>query len=376
MPSAFALSGASVITTSPIAVDLFSAPGTSTSTTLQVQNNGVQPIQVNVKLEEFKANGTGGDATFFNPPAGDKSTSWVHFSTTSFSAQPNIWVPIQMTINVPKDASLGYYYAVLFTPQNVITSAKTSAKYKGANAVYVLLDTNSKNEAKSLFITNFTANKKIFSFLPVNFNIEVDNPGNIFIAPQGDIYISRKPSGRTIDTIPINTSGNNILPNSSRVFTGQWSDGFPSYSYKRINGQIVSNSKGQPIQELNWNFSSPLSKFRFGKYYANLAIVYNNGSFDVPITGIVSFWVIPWQLILEIVVGITIIIVLWKLVSRTIRKLWRKALKKEQPKKAPKKPNKRTKKQKDVADTKVSTLQTAPSKPTKIRVENDQTSTI
>jgi hypothetical protein len=38
-------------------------------------------------------------------------------------------------------------------------------------------------------------------------------------------------------------------------------------------------------------------KLRWGKYTANLLLVYDDGTKDVPIEGTLSFWVIPWRLI-------------------------------------------------------------------------------
>jgi hypothetical protein len=314
-----------ILTTSPIAVDLSGNPGTTTSTTLQVQNNSPKAQAISVKLDKFAVKGDSGQAGIYTPAASDVSTSWVHFSQTEFVAQPGVWNSVKMTIDVPSYAALGYYYAVLFVP-NVNASTAHTNTVKGANAVLVLLDTHSKNEQRQLQVKTFAAQQGLYEFLPVTFNVVVKNSGNIHLIPEGDIYISRTENGKTIDSLDINPGQGNILPDSERQFQAQWTDGFPAFQTKRINGQIVSDRQGRPVQQLQWNFSSSFSKIRFGKYYAHLALVYNNGTEDVPINGNVAFWVIPWKLILLVIACLTAVVLLWKSLKKLVKQLWKKVV--------------------------------------------------
>lgn len=323
------------LTTTPVSTVLNTKPGSTATTVLQVQNTTPVATTITVKLDEFKADGSSGQATFITPPANDPSVAWVHFSTTSFTANPFQWVPVTMTINVPKNAALGYYYAVLFSRSSPIKKATNN--YRSANAIFVLVNTNSSNEFKELQVSSFNTDKTVYNFLPVKFNVLINNPGNIFLSPQGEIYISRKSGGKIIDTIDVNKGGNDILPNSSRLFNAQWSDGLPVYSDKMVNGQVVTNKNGQPEKYINWSSQLSLSKFRFGKYYANLVMVYNDGTLEVPIQGQVSFWVIPWILILEIIAAIVIIIIIYRYIKKAIKKLWHKLHKKQKSQKPPQK---------------------------------------
>jgi hypothetical protein len=313
------------LTTSPISVDLTANPGSSTSTTLQLQNNGLQPVNISLKLDEFKASGDEGSAQIFTPPPGDEPTQWVHFSPNSFVAQPGVWNSVTMTVQVPKTAAYGYYYAVLFVP-GTTTAVSSTEKVKGANAIFVLLNAHVPNENNTLNVQSFTASKASYQYLPASFNVNVRNDGNVFTVPQGDIFISRTRNGRAIDTLDINSGQGNILPQSNRVFQVQWTNGFPVYQIKRIDGQIVANKHG-PIQQLKWDFTK-VTSFRYGKYYAHLVLVYNNGSRDVTVNGVVSFWVVPWSLIAYIILTIVGIIVFWEALKRLIKKLRHKIGKK------------------------------------------------
>lgn len=324
LPALAASNTGSTITTTPISVDLVAKPGSTTSTVLQVQNNAPQAVSISVKLEEFKANGNNGQAQIYAPPPGDIASQWVHFSQSSFIAQPGAWNQVTMSIALPKTAAYGYYYAVLFVPNTITnTLGSVTNKIKGANAVLVLLNARAPNENNALNVQSYTADKSSYQYLPVNFSVKVHNNGNIYTVPSGDIYISRTKNGKTIDTIDINKGGGNVLPATNRVLQAEWSNGFPAYQLKRINGQIVSDSKGNPVRQLKWDITK-ISEFRYGKYYARLVLVYNDGSRDIPINGEVSFWVIPWLMLIVLsVVSILLLLGLWTIVRSSIKRLKR-----------------------------------------------------
>jgi hypothetical protein len=296
------------LTTSPVSLDLAIKPGTNTTKTLQLMNNSGQPLQIKIQLDEFSAHGNSGQAAITAPKANDPSASWVHFSPTNFTAQPGVWTSVQMTIKVPQSAQLGYYYAVVFQPQlpNNPSQPHTTI-IKGSNAILILVDTQSGNESRQVQIGNFSVSKHVYQYLPANFSVTVHNTGNIYLAPSGDIFISRHSDGtNSMAALNVNSAGGNVLPDSVRIFQTQWTDGFPSYQPKTVDGQPVLNKKGLPVEQLRWNFTE-LNKLRIGKYYAQLALVYNNGTQEIPLNAVISFWVIPWELMLGALVVIILL---------------------------------------------------------------------
>ena len=312
------------LTTSPVSTDLAGKPGSSVSTTLQVMNNSSLPLNITVQLDTFKASGTTGQAQIVTPKTGDDFIKWVTFSKNSFIAQPGVWNSVQMTINLPSYAALGYYYAVLFKPTIPNPAIKGTASLKGSNAILVLLNAESANEKAKIQVTSFTTSKKIYEYLPVDFSVNVNNNGNIYLPPKGDIYISHSTNfSKPIDVLSINPSQGNVLPGSSRVYKSQWVNGFPVFVPKTLAGQPVTNKDGTPISQLKWDFSQN-NKFRFGKYYAKMVLVYSNGTNDVPITATVSFWVIPWKLIILFILFIAMIVGLVILVIYLTHKLKKK----------------------------------------------------
>ena len=320
-----AASGGSTLTTSPVSVSLTTKPGTSISTDLQLQNNSSNSVEIAVHLQEFKASGEDGQAQIYVPPAGDPSLGWVHFSEDRFVAEPGVWHKIKMTIDVPKTAAFGYYYAVIFSPVSSSALIPGVNSYKGANAILVLLNAHSGSEKNLLEIASFSADQHAYQYLPATMNVRVHNTGNIFTAPRGVIYISRSPTGDIIDTLDVNKGLGNVLPGTYRNFSVQWDDGFPVYQTKRINGQVVSDKQGKPVQELAWDFSH-VNRLRFGRYYARLVLVYSDGTRDIPLYATVSFWVIPWVPMLVLLVVLVLVgIGLWTVVRFTIkrRRPWR-----------------------------------------------------
>jgi hypothetical protein len=311
------------ITTSPLPVLLTAKPGTTVSTKLRVQNSGTEATTFKVGLKKFKANGDSGQPVILDKAAADDYFNWVSFSKNSFEADPGVWNEITMTIKVPSSAAFGYYYAVTFSEDQSANPKPVgnSAHINGAAAILVLLDVQAKGERKQLNVVSFSADKKLYEYLPATFSVKVHNSGNIHLAPAGSIFITRGKSN--VATLDINPASGNVLPNSDRTFTPAWSDGFPVFATKRDNGQIVTGKDGRPEKQLQWDFSK-VNHLRFGHYTAHMLLTYDNGSRDVPLEGTVSFWVVPWKILPLIVIAILLILVgLWtsgKNLYRKIRK--------------------------------------------------------
>lgn len=316
------------LTLSPLPVSLVTQPGKVVTTPIQVQNSGTQAARIKVTLMKFGANGTTGQPAILDPAPEDDFIKWATFSRTSFIAQPGVFNTITMTIKPPKEAAFGYYYAVVFSQDNGQTPVVGSQnKVNGAVASLVLLDVQAAGQKRQLDVASFTASKKLYQYLPSTFTVKVKNVGNIHTIPSGNIFISRAGSKEFLATLSLNKEQGNILPKSSRTFTAEWNDGFPNYQTKRQNGQVVTDKTGQPVTEMNWELKNA-NKFRIGQYTASLTMVYNDGSRDVPVSGEVSFWVIPWVPILILITVVLLVLfglyVMVRGVQRRIRAVGKK----------------------------------------------------
>jgi len=301
--------GAFNVVVSPSSVGLQAKPGTTTSTDIKVQNHGLATEHIKITVLKFGAKGQDGTPQLEQLAPGDDFANWIHFSATTFDAEPNVWVTIHATISPPPGSAFGYYYAVIFSRANATQAQAKQANLLGAVASLILLDVPSPGTVRQAKIAEFSTPHKVQEFLPVNFTVRMHNTGNIHIATRGNIDISK--GGQTIAILEVNLKKGYILPNSYRAFTASWADGSPVYLSKSANGQIT--------QDLDWSKLS-LTKLRFGKYSAKLIMVYNDGKTDLSTEAYLSFWVIPWRLIAaSIVVVLLVVAGLWTTVLRPVR---------------------------------------------------------
>jgi hypothetical protein len=282
------------LTTSPLPISLKAKPGETVETELRVRNSGAETERLKVGLMKFSAYGEEGKPKLEERAAGDDYFDWVKFSRTEFEAAPNEWQSIKMTVALPKTAAFGYYYAVTFSrTSDKSAQADLETAVRGGSATLVLLEADVPGAKRQIALEEFSVGKRTYEFLPARFNIKLKNTGNIHTAPTGTIFVNR--GGKQLGTVDVNHTKGNILPTSSRIFTADWSDGFPVYKPKIENGRVALKD-GEPVYELNWDLGE-LKKLRFGKYTATVVMVYDDGQRDVPLEGSVEFWVVPWRLI-------------------------------------------------------------------------------
>lgn len=313
--------GAFDVVVSPASQDLEVKPGQSVSATIQVRNQGLATEHVKLAVMKFGASGSNGTPELEHVTANDEFAQWISFSQTHFDAEPNVWVPIRATINAPATAAFGYYYAIVFT-RDQATTQKGPTNLLASVASLILLDVQAPGAVRHVDIANFSADHNVTEFLPVTFSVRLHNTGNVHVAARGNIFISK--GGQNLGLIEVNQSEGNVLPNSYRVFTAQWTDGKPVYKPKTANGKTVLDKQGQTETSLVWsNFN--LSKLRFGKYHAKLVMVYDAGHGDVEDQAELNFWVIPWRIIfLGLLIVVLVLAGLWTTVLRPLRRRLRK----------------------------------------------------
>jgi hypothetical protein len=317
-PSVHAADGFNIVT-SPLPIKLSTPPGRTVTTELRMKNLNPQNETIKMGLMKFGATGESGQPNLFDLTPKDTYANWVTFTPRQFVAEPNVWKTVTMTINVPPEASLGYYLAVTFSRASQPGDSAGQSSVRGSAATLVLLDVQGANDKRSLSLLDFNVQKKLYEYVPVNFNVKLRNTGNIYLAPTGNIFISK--GDKPVATINFNDAGSSVLPGSNRVYTVPWSSGFPRFQDKIVDGKPVYDKQAKPVQELKYDFSQA-SKLRFGKYTAKLVVVYDDGKHDVPTESSVTFWVLPWKIMS---VGAILLLILGFGVFVIIRNILRKA---------------------------------------------------
>ena len=307
------------IVTSPLPISLVAEPGTTITTELKVKNGGTEPETLKIDILKFNAYEDTGKPALHDLEPTDEFAKWVTFSEPTFTVLPEEWKTVTATFTVPEEASFGYYYAFVFSRAEDQEAKPGETAVVGGTATLVLLEARVPNALREITVTEFSTDKTVYEFLPVNFTVSLKNSGNVHVAPRGNIFLSRG-SNKDIALLELNSGKGSILPDSTRIFETGWKDGFPVYEETIENGQVVLDELGHQTYHLTWDFKNA-SHLRFGKYTAKMLLVYDDGTRDIPIEGVVSFWVMPWRLIAGAVfIGIFFLIGM----KSTLSKIWKR----------------------------------------------------
>lgn len=302
------------VTVTPVFFDLSVNPGGSLDESVRVRNNSSSPITVQVEVNKLTGDETGA-LTITDENDDDSSLNWFTFEETEYELSPLEWTTIPYTITVPDTAAYGYYFTINFTQTGVDEAGTTGATVSGSAAVPILLNVRSDGAIADAKLADFSVGNYINEYLPVEFSVEIENTGNIHVRPVGNIFISGNGQDN-ISSIDVNDGSGAIIPNTTRTFESNWTNGFIVRETTVVDGEEVTKLK------INWN---QLTDFRFGKYTANLIMVYDSGERDVPIEGSVAFWVIPYKVIIGGIILIIVVLLVgrWALrryINREVRK--------------------------------------------------------
>lgn len=306
------------ITVSPSFLLLNTNPGQSTTGTVRIQNNGSQIQNLTVGFLKIKPATSGDQLDLEQVDPNDPFLTWASLDKDHLEIAPGRSETVQLTINAPTEAALGYYYALSLQDTNTAVAGDDNTVVTGATAVPILLEVVVPEAKRDIQIVDYSVTHNFYDYLPTTFRITLKNTGNVHVAPRGNIFINKakdKNAATAIATLDVNndSAGGYILPGSTRVFTASFTDGFPHYN----EPETSKNDR-----HLVWDFSKA-DTLRIGKYEGTLVLVYDNINQDESVEGIVYFWVVPWELILG---GLGITLVLYNLKSIFQRiKRWRTA---------------------------------------------------
>ena len=288
------------LTLSPTYISLTTDPGKEVSSQFRITNNNATSENLRVSVAKLEV-GPNGQPTLADMTPEDAFGKWITIEDDEFSVGGNQSKNVKFTIAPTEDASLGYYYTLLVSRASERGDDDTTSQavVAGSAAITVLLDVRSPDAKRELHVTKLATDKMFYEYLPTTFTVAIKNSGNVHVIPFGDLFIDSM-FHKKISVLPVNPGRGNVLPNSQREFTAVWNDGFAVNQRKVENGVVIKDGKGNEVQETTYDFSKA-NKFRIGKYTANLIMVYDNGERDVPVEATVTFWILPWRIILGIV---------------------------------------------------------------------------
>ena len=278
---------------SPPLLELEIEPGQFYSDFIKFTNlNEFESVTLYPQIVSFRALGDEGGQEIIEEIDENRTYSlaqWMNIAIEEVEIAPLDSVIIPFTISVPEDAEPGGRYGALLLSSQPEEIDASSAVALGAKSGTIMLARIAGDTLESAFIQSFTTSRDIFDYPPVDFEIVIENRGNVHVKPVGRIEITDI-FGNTVGELTVNATGGNVLPESTRKFVTEWDR----------------------------------DEFTIGKFTALLTINYGENS-DNYISETLTFWVIPTQ---EILIGLAILVVLITIIIVLVKSYKKSILKK------------------------------------------------
>lgn len=289
-------SQARATTMSPTRLELDADRGQTAQAAIKIYNDDDTARTFYLHSARFETKDETGQPVFVSD---DRSglVSWLSFAP-SIQIGPKESKEIPFSISVPQDAEPGGYFAA-------ILASLVPPSERGAGAVaiqsdvgtLVLFRVNGEFSTEDGIVEFAIKNdRRWFANLPVEFFFRFRNSGADRAQPLGDVTVKNIFGGIT-KIITSNKGAGNVLPQSIRRFDSAW---------VTSGGDKIEQHTGEVQQpELNgfWeHVSYEWSNFTFGRYRADLNLTVNNDA-SRSHSAHVSFWVVPWHLLLVIFVA-------------------------------------------------------------------------
>jgi hypothetical protein len=298
------------VTPSPLVTTI--KPGQTTTLELKIRNAGTEAEDLKIEPRSFTLDNNS-EQIKINDTTPPDIAEWISFKQPTFTVQPGAWFTENVKFSLPKNTGFSYSFALVISRQKNPQPAPGGRLIKGSIAVFTLINVDRPGAVRKLDIGSFVVSKRFYEYLPATLSVRFKNTGNTIVQPYGNIFIQHgERAVKPLAALTVNGVKGYILPGSVRTLSAQWSDGFPAY-------KTTTHADGNSKQQLVWNWSK-VSSLRIGHYTAKLVAVYNDGQRDVPIEGVVSFWVVPWKIIIVLLIVLIVLLIgLWSLTRKIIR---------------------------------------------------------
>jgi len=304
------------LTLSPVFLNLTAYAGKSVKSTIKLTNNNEFTEKYRLSVIKFVPDTKGESIIPIEDASGDETLDWVKLARPEVTVRGGSAETVEFEVTVPEYAFLGYYFGIS-AQRAAEPGEQGTAKVVGQAIMPILLDVVREGDKGPLFVdgdegiykraelASFTTSSWWYEYLPTDFEIRFKNTGKVHLVPFGDMLIQQ--GGIDVGSLPINEGRGNTMPGVTRTYTASWADGFIVREPVQNESGFVLDEQGNKTYNtvVRWD---ALPKMRIGKYTAKAIVVYNNGRHDVPLEALVSFWVIPWKIILALTLILTLVI--------------------------------------------------------------------
>ena len=270
---------------SPTIFDMTANPGQQWQSTVRIINANPFELVMYIDVVNFVPKGEAGVPRFVTI---EETTSEQATFAQWITTEKKITIPAEQTtelplkILVPEDASPGGHYAAVMISTRPTEGEASDNNVKTAQVISSLLFLRVTGDiTESSSIRSFRTADYILSRPETDFEIRIENKGNVHVQPQGEIKIYNM-WGQERGVVPINqqTLFGNVLPNSVRKYSFSWTS--------------------------EWSVTD------IGRYTAVATMAYGIDTRQF-MTADTAFWVIPWKILLVFfaVIGGFIAFVSW-----------------------------------------------------------------
>lgn len=286
---------------SPSIINLNGVKGGNYVVNVKVSNVTIDTQTYYTSVKDFTNKDESGAPSILatsNLPDTASIRTWVS-TNSKVVLKPGEVETLVVNVTIPSNAEAGGHYGALLFSGTAPTPASVGlALSASAGALFLVKVDGTITEQASLasFYTAPTSTDNQSSFFekaPITFVTRVKDEGNIHLQPSGQILVHDM-FGNLVSTTSVNSDKANVLPNSIRRFD-----------------------------------TTMASSWMFGRYTADLQLGY--GSHGQVLTDTISFWVIPYKIVLVVLLAIiTVIFVLVRMVKVYNRRIIAKAIQKHE----------------------------------------------
>lgn len=277
---------------SPATIDVSGGRGEVVSSKFTIVNTQATNQTYYLDTLSFQAKDESGEPQFSSMKTTDSLAKWIIFASDHVTIPARSKIDAPFTIHIPADVVPGSYQSAITVssaPAEVV--ATNGAIVEAKTAVLVFLTVNGDSTKKVELLDFKASGKGIQSDLHQTFTYRIQNQGNVYAIPEGVIAM-KDILGRTIQVRDANESKNRVLPMSTRTF---------QVASLKPNG-FVDTLKDQS------------RAFAIGP--VNVALALNLGVGFQPIHITTSFWYIPYQLILSVLVLVVLLYLVYQFISK------------------------------------------------------------
>lgn len=266
---------------SPQILNISANPGDpAIDNVIRLTNGGDLPIEIETIAKNILPDGEEGAVDLTEDKTSYSLSEWITVEPAATTIAPKTTQDFNVSINVPVNGEPGGHFGtVVFKTVPPEVETGSAAAIVSQEIAPVILVSVAGDVVEEANIDTFSSTKSFWSNeRPITFDTRINNTGNVHFKPTGTITIKNM-FGNEVTSIPLEEK--NVLPDSIRKITSEWSD----------------------------------PGFAVGRYTADLSLVY--GEDDTILVASTSFTIFPWQTLVPVgLVAIALIYLLIKFRSR------------------------------------------------------------